>query len=304
MAPSANNQAHPGAAAYAASLDGLQLEDPVAAFFNFCKERDSIRVRRESGECGPWSEDPIFQKARFLNVFREDDRVTKALFKFVEPVAAKGDAADLLQALFFARWCNRDSTLEALAPELLKDPAALKAALKALPTWANETAYPVEPITWDGVTYDRFEAATNLFGKIAVFLVQEIEGAKGDVHKATEAVNAKFGMDNDFPIFMAVMDVAWFRPDLINPASPVPLGIGAIAFVKRLQDHLGLQSHVETFQRMIELQAEYWPEAKRKFQPIDIEYLSCECRKYYSYVNGTKTFEGKNIFTPGQSPTL
>ena len=31
---------------------------------------------------------------------------------------------------------------------------------------------------------------------------------------------------------------------------------------------------------------------------IDIEYLSCECRKYYSYVNGTKKFEGKNLFTP------
>ena len=50
--------------------------------------------------------------------------------------------------------------------------------------------------------------------------------------------------------------------------------------------------------REIELQKEYWPEAKRKFQPIDIEYLSCECRKYYSYVNGTKLFEGKNVFNP------
>ena len=55
---------------------------------------------------------------------------------------------------------------------------------------------------------------------------------------------------------------------------------------------------------MIALQPEYWPEAKRAFQPIDIEYLSCECRKYYSYVNGTKAFEGKNVFHPGQSPRL
>ena len=49
---------------------------------------------------------------------------------------------------------------------------------------------------------------------------------------------------------------------------------------------------------MIELQKEYWPEAKRHYNPIDIEYLSCECRKYYSYVNGTKKFEGKNLFKP------
>ena len=52
------------------------------------------------------------------------------------------------------------------------------------------------------------------------------------------------------------------------------------------------------------MQATHWPEAKRAFQPIDVEYLSCECRKYYSYVNGTKKYEGKNVFRPGKSPML
>lgn len=301
-----NSQPHPGAAAYAAALDGLQLEDPVAAFFNFCMERERIRERRESDTSGPWTDDPIFQRGRFLNVFREDDRVTKSLLRFVSPVAEKGDLPKLLQAIFFARWCNRDTTLDTLCPELLKDPAALRQKLQTLPSppWCNETAYPVEPVTWNGVKYDRMEAAIELFNDIAPFLVQEVIGAKGDVQKATDALNATFGMQNDFPIFMAVMDIAWFRPDLIDPASPVPVGIGAIAFVERLQRHLGLQTHEETFRKMMELQAEYWPDAKRQFQPIDIEYLCCECRKYYSYVNGTKTFEGKNVFTPGVSPTL
>lgn len=55
---------------------------------------------------------------------------------------------------------------------------------------------------------------------------------------------------------------------------------------------------------MIRSQATHWPEAKRPFQPIDVEYLSCECRKYYSYVNGTKKYEGKNVFRPGKSPML
>ena len=30
----------------------------------------------------PWSEDKIFQNGRFLNVFREDDRVSKSIIKF------------------------------------------------------------------------------------------------------------------------------------------------------------------------------------------------------------------------------
>lgn len=298
-----NVQPHPGAAVYAAALDGLQLDDPVAAFFNFCKQRELIRKKRATGAATPWSEDPIFQQGRFLNVFREDDRVTKALFRFVQPLAEKGDVLVLLQAVFFARWCNRDTTLDALTPELLADPMGLRQMLDSREgPWCNETAYPVESVKWEGETYNRLESAVVLFGKIAPWLLQEIQAAKGDVHRATEAVNSRLGMKNDFPIFMAVMDVAWFRPDLIDPASPVPVGIGAVAFVDRLQRHFGLDSHTEIFQRMIDLQAEYWPEAKRRFHPIDIEYLCCECRKYYSYVNGTKTFEGKNVFTPGKSP--
>ena len=100
------------------------------------------------------------------------------------------------------------------------------------------------------------------------------------------------------------MDLAGFRPDVIDPASPVPTGIGAVAFLDRLQHHLGLDSHQQTCEQMVALQAEYWPEARRAFQPIDIEYLSCECRKYYSYVNGTKQFTGKNLFQAGVGARL
>jgi len=125
-----------------------------------------------------------------------------------------------------------------------------------------------------------------------------IQHAHGNIVEATNSINDKFKMSNDFPIFMAITDIAWFRPDVINPASPVPTGIGAVAYLDRLQEYLGMDSHKLTCEKMIELQKEYWPEAKREFQPIDIEYLSCECRKYHSYINKTKAFEGKNIFTP------
>ena len=65
----------------------------------------------------------------------------------------------------------------------------------------------------------------------------------------------------------------------------------------QFQKVLNLNSHQEVGNKMIELQNEYWPDAKREFYPIDIEYQSCECRKYFSYVNGTKKFEGKNLFS-------
>ena len=285
---------------YAAALNGLKLDDPVGAFFAFCREREQVRIRRESGAAAPWSEDPVFQKGRFLNVFREDDRGSKALLAFASPLA--NDLPNLVQTVFFARWCNKQATLDALVPAQLQEPDALRQTLQALPNrpWCNVAAYPVGPVRWDGTLHSRFDAATALFGQIKDALTQLIVDADGDVVRATRAINAKFEMDNDFPIFMAVMDLAWFRPDIIDPGSHVPTGIGAVAFLDRLQAHLGLDSHRQTCERMIELQGEHWPEARRRFQPIDIEYLSCECRKYYSYINGTKRFEGKNLFRPGE----
>ena len=79
--------------------------------------------------------------------------------------------------------------------------------------------------------------------------------ADGDVVRATKTIAAGLAMKNDFPVFMSVMDVAWFRPDLIDPASPVPTGIGAVAYLDILQRHLGLATHEEAASKMIELQA-------------------------------------------------
>ena len=281
---------------YATALDGLVLDDPVSAFFDFCRERENIRLERKKGAPAPWTDDPIFQKGRFLNVFREDDRGSKAILHLARNL--EKDLPNLIHALFFARWCNRQETLDTLSSDIISQPKKLIEKLGMLDPWCNVTAYPVEAVHWDEKQYSRFDAATTLFGEIKESLADAITGAQGDVIEATKSVNALFRMENDFPIFMAVIDLAWFRPDVINPASHVPTGIGAVAYLNRLQIHFDLDNHQKTCDRMITLQKEYWPEAKRAFQPIDIEYLSCECRKYYSYVNGTKLFEGKNRFYP------
>ena len=281
---------------YATALDGLILDDPVSAFFDFCREREKIRVSRENGNPFPWTDDPIFQKGRFLNVFREDDRGSKAILSFAKDI--ENDLPMLIHALFFARWCNRQETLDKLSSDMLLEPKELLKTLNSFNHWSNLTAYPVETVHWKGVDYSRLDAAVKLFLTIKESLAKIIIKSDRNVIKATNAINAEFKMQNNFPIFMAVMDLAWFRPDIIDPASDVPTGIGAVAYIDRLQKYLRLKNHQETCKKMIELQKDYWPEAKRSFEPIDIEYLSCECRKYYSYVNGTKLFKGKNVFQP------
>ena len=136
---------------YAKSLDGLKLDDPVSAFFNFCKERENIRLLRENGYAFPWTDDPIFQKGRFLNVFREDDRVSKSILSFANEL--KHDLPKLIQAVFFARWCNKQHTLDELSYKMLLEPEKLLKKLKSLNNWCNYNAYPVESVLWNGKKY-------------------------------------------------------------------------------------------------------------------------------------------------------
>ena len=280
---------------YAHSLDGLEIEDPVQSFFDYCKKREAVRVKRESGEAYPWTDDPILQKGRFLNVFREDDKVSKSIIKFAEP--AKEDLPLLIQALFFGRWCNRDSTIDKLSLDDLADPEALKEKLLGLEQWENSTAYPVEDSYWGDKLYNRIDASTNKFFEKKEELVELVLNSSRSVITATENINKQFKMANNFPIFMALIDIAWFREDVIPITTDVPTGIGAEPYLDRLQKFLNLNNHQDVGTKMIELQKKFWPEAKREFYPIDIEYQSCECRKYFSCVNGTKKFEGKNLFT-------
>ena len=278
---------------YKGALEGLVIEDPVKSFFDYCKERENIRVKREAGENFPWSDDIIFQKGRFLNVFREDDKVSRSILKFAEPL--KDDLPLLIQALFFGRWCNRKDTLEELSYEDLSDPKKLKSKLVELEQWENYNAYPVQDVIWNDNHFSRIDTATTLFYEIKNELVNIILDSNQNVITATNDINKLFRMENDFPIFMALIDIAWFRNDVIPMSSEVPTGIGAQPYLDRLEDYLGLDSHQDVATKMMSLQKEYWPNAKREFYPIDIEYQSCECRKYFSYVNGTKTFEGKNL---------
>ena len=173
----------------------------------------------------------------------------------------------------------------------------LKERLLGIEQWENFTAYPVEDSYWNQNLYSRIDAATYKFYEKKEELAEIVLNSNKDVITATNNVNKQFRMNNDFPIFMALIDIAWFREDVIPITTDVPTGIGAEPYLDRLQNFLNLNSHQDVGLKMIELQREYWPEAKREFYPIDIEYQSCECRKYFSYVNGTKKFEGKNLFS-------
>ena len=50
---------------YEKVLDGLTIKDPVKSFFDWCIERENIRIKREKGISAPWTDDTVFSKRSF-----------------------------------------------------------------------------------------------------------------------------------------------------------------------------------------------------------------------------------------------
>lgn len=79
-------------------------------FLYWIQERESIRLKKESGKPKPWTDDEILQKYKFCNVRRMDDRVSQWLLKnWYEPYL---DHPNMLVACTIARFFNLPTSLE------------------------------------------------------------------------------------------------------------------------------------------------------------------------------------------------
>ena len=86
------------------------------------RERYAIWERRGRGQPKPWTSDPILQRFRFCNVFRELDTVTIWINENIRKPFA--DHEDLWFMLAIARTINLPATLK----ELIESPDAWPAA--------------------------------------------------------------------------------------------------------------------------------------------------------------------------------
>ena len=87
--------------------------DRVKALNEFIVERECIRVKKESGQPWPWTENPIFREYKFCNVRRQDDKTTRWIHNNWSLPHA--DDPDLWFALVIARRAlNWPASMEAL----------------------------------------------------------------------------------------------------------------------------------------------------------------------------------------------
>jgi hypothetical protein len=84
----------------------------VKKFFWWINERHAIYIKRQKGEPWPWTRDPILQKYKFTNVFRQLDAETLAFNERMAKV--KGSRAEKLYHMIAFRAFNRHQTYDRL----------------------------------------------------------------------------------------------------------------------------------------------------------------------------------------------
>lgn len=97
-------------------------------FLYWIEERESVRLRKESGHPKPWTDDEILQTYKFCNVRRMDDRVSQWLLKnWYEP---NFDHPNMLTACTLARQLNNTESLEAVGFPFRWNPSKVKKILE------------------------------------------------------------------------------------------------------------------------------------------------------------------------------
>ncbi len=96
----------------------LLMEHPVRKpvpgeqLFAYMIERENIRRRKEAGEPGPWTDDPILREYSFTNVRRSDDRTTRTLMAhFYGPNVPGATPGDVLFNCCLARFFGLSETV-------------------------------------------------------------------------------------------------------------------------------------------------------------------------------------------------
>jgi hypothetical protein len=265
--------------------ESLIIDVNNKSILDFLLERDKIRIQKENNLPKPWTNDQCLANSRFLNVFREDDKVSKIIFD-------NAPNEDLIyEYVYITRFINHAERLEWLLQDLewLKSKETVKDKMQEFVdlglTVCNVKAYQIHPQI--GRKFGHNNIRSTLINVIPERMDETIKGLKSskNLNEAAQAANKAFGNNAIFWLYQAALDVAWLYPHLVDRDSEPYFGYGSKNHngdVQELQDYLN------------ENKPDHW----RYFYKFDVENALCEYRKYIERTeNGipkNRIYNGKN----------
>lgn len=274
-------------------LDRIKALGPFERLLHWCRERESIRLKKDGGEPAPWTADPILRAYRFTNVRRMDDRVSRWLLD--NWYAPYRDHPNVLWAVALARFVNLPAVLGQTVNVLFSSGdfyggkpnweavvKILKACRKYGPVF--NAAYIVRG---GGLGSDKVEETVRT---VSALSPREILGADVSGRRYMEPVHAALQRCYGFGSFMAgqvVADLRWaVTGDWADRHVWAPLGPGSKKGLNRV---LGLAPDTpmppalfqEEFGRFRErLMTRLPPKVSNRLEAMDVQNCCCEFDKF------------------------
>ena len=269
-------------------------------FFKYARTRYQIMLDKDDGLPSPWTKDPILQRFRFCNVFREDDTTTRWIRKHI---SLKGYGDKTMQALMIARWFNRVSTLERLLPS---DSTIHRLRINLFLDWKSSEARKrlkdVRPVVTGAYIISTPGGMSKLDGIIQIIewmqpdmyhLAVRIERGDTTLREATEHLT-QYRYMGHFMAYELVTDMRHAglldtAPDIMTWANPGPgCARGAGRVMGKGSDHYNRGNHAdyEALQNVMQAllhcseDPTLWPAAWPKWEMREVEHTLCEFDKY------------------------
>lgn len=219
--------AGPGSRPQASDLVPLSI---VGQICDFAHERLSIWEKKIFGASEPYTKDPILQKYRFCNIFREFDKQTIAIHTALNPL--RDDFALWLLNMFYCRMVARPETVRATGL-LSFDPKENLEVYDRLiklprPRYGTPYVFPISTIQKSS-TPNRERFLCEYLPVIIPKIAQEIETwSSMSVVGGVSRILPIFGFNLHFLWTEVLIDVAYQYPDRINLFAAFPIGPGSI----------------------------------------------------------------------------
>lgn len=257
----------------------------IDGFLKFCKEREKIRDKKNSGEPRPWTKDEILHKKKFCNIDRKDDRMTK---EFLKVIKNKSDNLKILGALFFRITLSGTEIPSYLdkfdsCNDLIKDYTCDSCEL------VKYNKGKINPYQF--VAYKK---GMNIRRYIIDYLIKNHKSIlkefkifdKISLKEATMRLCPQIGYKRNlkFITFQAAADLSYLFPKKILENSEPYYGPGSISALKEMtkNDKKTKDEILKNIQN------------KTGWTLLKIEHGLCEYDKYCKFKLGTKSFNSKS----------
>jgi len=267
----------------------------IDTYFSTARERYAIKLRKDSGQPGPWTKDQIFQDWRFCNVHREHDKTT---IWFREQVRSKLKDLAVVEATMIFRWFNKIETGEIIKDLLLNG-------------WDTEEARRrlqyVHPLITGAFMIKSPTGLNKLDGLLECIdlgrpILAEYYPTWGRTLKDAWVDVQRIGFLGGFLAYEIVSDLRWTNvldhaidiTTWTNAGPGCTRGIGLVVDGRKdLYDRYSSEDQLTMLVIMQEIlkmskDDRYWPTDWPAWEMREVEHWACEYAKYYNASAGIR----------------